>query len=80
MPGLSVPHDMRVALTEACADSDMAQRSVITLEIMRDLLAACKDKPIHASRSHSLWKNPDSSFESGSIMISSQVVMSMSLN
>lgn len=57
MAGLSVPHNMRSALKEACAD--MAPQPVITREIMKDLLAACKDRRIHASSSYSPCKDPD---------------------
>ena len=57
MAGLSVPHNMRAALKEACAD--MVPHPVITREIMKDQQAACKDRRIHASSSHSLYKNPN---------------------
>jgi hypothetical protein len=47
MAGLSVPHNMRATLKEACAD--MSPHPVITREIIKDLLAACKDRRIYAS-------------------------------
>ncbi len=55
MSRLSVPPgDMRDAVKEVCAA--LGPHPVITREIMRDLLDACKDRRIRASSSYNVYK------------------------